>query len=60
MATAQLNAMQMDPNHELLSDKMLEVVTNMEALSLEEAVHLSINAMSGTENANTIRLPAEV
>ena len=43
-----------------MSDKLLEVVTGLEALSLEETAQLSLHAISGTNNANTIHLPAEV
>jgi hypothetical protein len=56
----QLKAMQLDQHQEILSDEMLEVVTHMETLSLNEAEHLSLNALKGTDNDSTIRLPATV
>ena len=57
---AQLRAIQTDKGQEILSDEMLEVVTGLESLSLEDYEQLSVHAISGTDNANTIRLPAEI
>jgi hypothetical protein len=57
---AQLKAMQVEHPPEILSDEILEVVTSMESLSLEDSEHLSLHAISGTDNDSTIRLPAQV
>ncbi|KAK1602459.1 hypothetical protein QYE76_071987 [Lolium multiflorum] len=57
---AQLKAMQVDTATEVLSDEVLEMVTSMEALAVDEAEQLSMNAISGTDADSTIQLPARV
>jgi predicted aspartyl protease len=57
---AQLKAMQVDTSNEVLSDEIIEMVTNMESLAMEEAEQLSMNAISGTDTDSTIQLPARV
>ncbi|KAK1617587.1 hypothetical protein QYE76_023104 [Lolium multiflorum] len=52
--------MQVDTATEVLSDEVLEMVTNMEALAVDEAEQLSMNAISGTDADSTIQLPARV
>jgi predicted aspartyl protease len=57
---AQLKAMQVDSATEVLSDEVLEMVTTMEALAVDEAEQLSMNAISGTDADSTIQIPARV
>jgi hypothetical protein len=59
-AVAQLKAMHTSESNEILSDEMLEVVTQMESMSLDETERLSLRAISGTDNDSTIQLPARV
>jgi hypothetical protein len=57
---AQLKAMQVDTANEVMPDEMLEMVTNMKSLAMEEAEQLSMNAISGTDTYITIQLPSRV
>uniref|UniRef100_A0ACD5UZ83 Uncharacterized protein n=1 Tax=Avena sativa TaxID=4498 RepID=A0ACD5UZ83_AVESA len=57
---AQLKAMQVDQTHEFLSDEILEVVTGMESMTLNDTERLSLHALQGTDTDSTIHLPAEI
>ncbi|KAK1693199.1 hypothetical protein QYE76_009896 [Lolium multiflorum] len=57
---AQLKAMQLDTTTEVLSDEILEMVTDMETLAVDGVEQLSMSAISGTDAESTIQLPARV
>lgn len=55
---AQLKALEGGPT--ILSDELLDTLTEAEHTEDGECMHISVNAVAGTENAKTIRLQAHV
>ncbi|KAK3151411.1 hypothetical protein QOZ80_3AG0245520 [Eleusine coracana subsp. coracana] len=56
---AQANAIQVEPASEILSDEVLDVIV-ANAMTEEDEMHLSLNAIAGTASPRTIRVRALV